>query len=191
MDVLCEFFEVVVHNLLFIRKLYPETIFEERKKYDTLVYQCIQPQIVEYISGCLAAIKFHGVRNQLKRIFICINTETNLIEKHIIDVFALNSISNTDKYLVDLEQKFRTFLLKLHTRDSYLDDLPPDARFSIRIQVSFSSSVEFNQEPKFEDFPWIEIEETESSIDTPDIVPLYSVDSSLLKLQMYIEKQSQ
>lgn len=79
-NVFCEFFEIVVHSILYIRKLYPETVFLPKKKYDTVVYQCIQPKIVEYIVKCLSAIKFHASRNQLKRIFLCIHTDNEILK---------------------------------------------------------------------------------------------------------------
>ncbi|CAH0557894.1 unnamed protein product [Brassicogethes aeneus] len=189
-DILCEFFEVVVHSILYSRKIYPEAIFVQKRKYGTVVYQSVHPEINEYITESLKAVNFHARKNQLKKLFVCFHTDTALYEKYVFDVLDIKNILERDTFLVDLEQAFRTFYLKLHSSNFYLKDLPDDATFSVRLMTSAYSSVEFNQQPLYEDFPWTEVTDQENIIEPACIVPIYTIEKDFLTLQMYIEKSA-
>lgn len=43
----------------------------------------------------------------------------------------------------------------------------------------------------FQDFPWIETDKQETELYNPHIVPIKTLDTSLLKLQMYVEESSE
>jgi hypothetical protein len=43
----------------------------------------------------------------------------------------------------------------------------------------------------FQDFPWIETDQQETELCSPNIVPIKTVDTGLLKLQMYVEESSE
>lgn len=187
-DILCEFVEVVIHNILYAKKLYPETIFSSRRKYGVAVYQCIQPDVNEYINEILKAVSFHSKKNQLSKIFLCIHNRDFVCEKYIFEILDLKTTNESDPFLIDLEQFMRNFILKLHNTLDYLEDLDENATFSIRLQVTAYSNLEFNQNPTYENFPWIELYEKDCSDHSADIVPLHSLQSDLIKLQLYVEK---
>lgn len=87
-DVLCEFLEVAVHNILYTRKLYPESIFVRRRKYGIVVYQSVHPQVNEYIKDCLKAVEFHVKGRQLKKLLVCVNAHGTTIERYIFDILS-------------------------------------------------------------------------------------------------------
>lgn len=91
--VLCEFLEVLVHNVLYVRKLYPDTIFVKRKKYATVVYQSVHPDVNEYIAQVLRGVDFYVEKSQLHRLDLCIlDTDKNTVcEKFVFDVVALKT----------------------------------------------------------------------------------------------------
>ncbi|XP_018562641.1 mitotic spindle assembly checkpoint protein MAD2B [Anoplophora glabripennis] len=190
-DILCEFFEVILHNVLYIRKLYPETIFVPKKKYGVVVYQSVHPDLNEYINQCLRAVAFHAKNNKLKRLFVCFHDDV-IFEKYVFEVLELTNFVESDPFLVDLEQSLRDFMLKLHSSQNYLEDLSDNATFSVRIETTAYSSLEFNQNPAFENFPWIELsEENGNYVSSPDIVPIHSVKTSFLTVQVYVEKETE
>lgn len=86
---LCEFLEVIIHSIIYIRKLYPESIFVRRRKYGIVVYQSTHPQLNEYITDCLKAVDFHSKTQQLKKLVLCINANPSVIEKYVIDVLDI------------------------------------------------------------------------------------------------------
>ncbi|XP_056642316.1 mitotic spindle assembly checkpoint protein MAD2B-like [Diorhabda sublineata] len=187
-DILCEFVEVVIHNILYAKKLYPEAIFSRRRKYGVAVYQCIQPDVNEYIKEILKAISFHSKKNQLNKIYLCIHNGDFICEKYIFEILDLKTNTESDPFLIDLEQFMRNFILKLHTTLDYLEGLDKNSTFSIRLQVTAYSNLEFNQNPSYENFPWVELYEKDCSDHSVDIVPLNSLQSDVLKLQLYVEK---
>ncbi|XP_030746442.1 mitotic spindle assembly checkpoint protein MAD2B [Sitophilus oryzae] len=187
-EVLCEFFEIAIHNILYARKLYPDAVFESRKKYGVVVYQAVHPGIQNYIQNCLKAVAFHCKKRQLQRLYVCFESDEIVRERFVFDVLGVTELYDSDPFFVELEQYFRSFILKLHSSQIYLPDLPTDSSFSIRLQTSFNLSVEFNENPSFEEFPWVE--ESKSDIISEDrlsIIPVYTVDTQCLKIQILIE----
>lgn len=88
-DVLCEFFEVAIHNILYVRKLYPESIFVRKRKYGVVVYQSIHPEVNEYITQCLRAAEFHAKAKQLRKLLFCVICEGTVTERYVFDVLQL------------------------------------------------------------------------------------------------------
>ncbi|KAK9692679.1 HORMA domain [Popillia japonica] len=180
-DIACEFFEVIIHNILYVRKLYPHQIFKKTKKYGTVVYQLIHPEVRDYITKCLKAIHFYLKSNCLKTICICILTKDHIIERYLFNLLHIQN--NVEDLYISLEQSFHDFCLKLHINSNKLDELPDEATFIINLCVSEYNSVEFNEN---NDFAWIQVNLKE--LPKAEVVPMYSIDTSTLKIQSYIEK---
>lgn len=106
---MCEFFEILIHNIIHVRKLYPESIFELKKKYGIPVYQCILSELTEYINGCLKAIKFHLTKRQLQKIFICFLVDEEVVEKYTFDVIDYNNLIERYFFIVDVSITFIQF----------------------------------------------------------------------------------
>lgn len=85
-DILCGLFEVVIQNILHARKLYPETIFELRKFYGIPVYQCIHPEVKEYVTECLKSAKYYISKRRLEKIFVCFDVGEEILEKYTLDI---------------------------------------------------------------------------------------------------------
>lgn len=49
-DILCEFLEVAIHLILYVREVYPSGIFQKRKKYNVPVQVRDTPG---WFSGCI------------------------------------------------------------------------------------------------------------------------------------------
>lgn len=90
-DIICEFFEIAVHNILYVRKLYPDSIFERKRKYGVVVYHCIYPGLNQYILDCIKAINFHLKNNQLKNVLLCFTIGDEVIEKYSFQVLQLSN----------------------------------------------------------------------------------------------------
>lgn len=91
-DVVSEFLEIAVHNILHARKLYPDTIFEKKHKYGVIVYKSIHSQLNNYISECIKAAHHLIKANLLNKFVICFIRPHNIIEENF--VFDLISIKN-------------------------------------------------------------------------------------------------
>ncbi|GAV01498.1 hypothetical protein RvY_12202-2 [Ramazzottius varieornatus] len=56
-ELLCEFFEIAIHNILFYRELYPSSLFERMKKYGVVVWIARHPAIKDYVENCINGMK--------------------------------------------------------------------------------------------------------------------------------------
>ncbi|XP_017786015.1 PREDICTED: mitotic spindle assembly checkpoint protein MAD2B [Nicrophorus vespilloides] len=187
-DILCEFLEISVHNILYVRKIYPESIFVPKRKYGVVIHKSQHPLLNDYIAECMKAVHFHANANQLKRLFICIKTASKQLEKFVFDIVKLKSIIESDLLYVKLEQDFRAFSLKLGTSHIYLNPLPADVEFSIQIHTTEYSAIAYNDKPLCDDFPWISLPKFGTEL--KEIIPVHTVDCDHLLVQIYIEKET-
>lgn len=86
---LCEFFEVVIHSILYSRKLYPESIFGPISRYGINVYRCTDTEINEYINESLKAVDYHIRKGHLQKLFICFHTDKLLYERYVFEFVDL------------------------------------------------------------------------------------------------------
>lgn len=78
-----------MHNILYTRKLYPDSVFVPKRKYGIVVYQSVHPLLNEYITDCLKAVEFHSKTQRLKKVLLCINANGTTIERYVFDVLNI------------------------------------------------------------------------------------------------------
>uniref|UniRef100_A0AAR5P4F9 HORMA domain-containing protein n=1 Tax=Dendroctonus ponderosae TaxID=77166 RepID=A0AAR5P4F9_DENPD len=83
-DVLLEFLEVAIHTAVYLRQLYPESIFVARKKYGVAVFQAVHPEVAKYIQECLKAAGFHASKKQLKRLLVCFEADDIVADRYSV-----------------------------------------------------------------------------------------------------------
>ena len=71
-DILLSFIEVAVHSLLFVRQVYPPSVFEKRKEFGVGVWMSRHPTLNASISGALAAAKPAMLRSAVESIVLVI-----------------------------------------------------------------------------------------------------------------------
>lgn len=189
-DILTEFLEVAVHNILYIRNIYPPSIFVRRKKYGVPVQMSIHPYLNEYITECLKTIRDLLQRNEVRKVTVTFFNETQrAIERFVFDILDLNkTLNQDDPYFIKGEEAFRGFCLKLAVTASYLRPLPEKSTFRVQIHTSETVSVSLAEDPRYQDFPWIETDEQENEVLNANITPIKTLDTGLLKVQMYVEE---
>lgn len=65
-----EFIEIAVHNIVYSRKIYPETIFIRRHKYGVVIRKIVHPELNDYINKTLKAAYILIKANILDKIAI-------------------------------------------------------------------------------------------------------------------------
>ncbi|XP_069703027.1 mitotic spindle assembly checkpoint protein MAD2B [Periplaneta americana] len=191
-DILVEFLEVAVHNILYIRNLYPPSIFVRRRKYGVPVQMSVHPYLNEYITECLKTVRELLKKNEVRKVTLTF-FDRNLqpIERFVFDILDLNTKLNVnDPYFIKGEEALRGFCLKLSITGSYLKPLPQESTFSMQIHTTEAVSVSLAEDPRFQDFPWIEIDAYQTNMLDPSIVPIRTLDTDFLKLQMYVEESA-
>ncbi|KAI0727808.1 DNA-binding protein [Fomitopsis betulina] len=127
-----EFIEVAIHNILYVRQVYPVELFLRRKKYDTVVFQSRHPALNEYISGAVKAIEDELILGALDKVVVVIkNKEEVALERFIfaidslIPVAPFNRDTSVDGAMTprSLGQYFRSFLVKLSMIEAQLGQI--------------------------------------------------------------------
>uniref|UniRef100_A0A1B6CWE3 HORMA domain-containing protein n=2 Tax=Clastoptera arizonana TaxID=38151 RepID=A0A1B6CWE3_9HEMI len=193
-NILLELIEVSIHNILFIRQLYPKSIFCLKKKYGIPIHVSTYTDLNVYIHESLKAMEELLKINQLEEVAVCFINEKDykVIERFVFNILSIsksfeNGGQNNDSYLINQREAFRAYLLKLSIIDSQLKPLPENCIFKICIQTKESGSVALSKDPKFEDFPWIELEDKETAKENPKIIPIRTLETNSINLEMYVE----
>ncbi|XP_012289114.1 mitotic spindle assembly checkpoint protein MAD2B [Orussus abietinus] len=187
-DILLEFLEVAIHNILYVRKLYPEEIFVRRKVYSTAVHVSQHPELNEYIQNVLIAIRelITEDENNVKAVNLVFYDKRRVpLEKFVFDLLLLQANSSEqDPYFLKTEDALRTICLKLLICESYLKPLPEDCTFTIEVSTNESAHITLSENPKCENFPWI-INENRSEMGKRSLLPLKTVNTEIITLQIY------
>ncbi|XP_050538883.1 mitotic spindle assembly checkpoint protein MAD2B isoform X2 [Daktulosphaira vitifoliae] len=170
-SVFIELLEVSIHCILYARKIYPEGIFELKKKYNVPVHV-----------------------KKLRQVDICFyNRFGKAIERFVINIHKIeleldfSDIQNLrDPYLVKLEQMLRALCLKLTVCDSMLNPLPSECTFLIHVHTTETASIEVQKHT--EGFPLIPSEDKLTQLNSPSIIPMRSIECEYLKLEIYVEE---
>uniref|UniRef100_A0A8C7Y7E9 Mitotic spindle assembly checkpoint protein MAD2B n=1 Tax=Oryzias sinensis TaxID=183150 RepID=A0A8C7Y7E9_9TELE len=126
-DVLCEFLEVAVHLILYVREVYPSGIFQKRKKYNVPVQMSCHPDLNQYIQDTLLCIKPLIEKNDAEKVVVVImDKDHRPVERFVFEISQppLLSISS-DCLLSHVEQLLRAFILKISVCDAVLSSNPP------------------------------------------------------------------
>ncbi|KAE8746423.1 hypothetical protein FOCC_FOCC006918 [Frankliniella occidentalis] len=193
-DILVEFLEVSIHHLLFLRNLYPPSIFVLRKMYNIPVQVSQHPGLNQYIIETLRSAKALLRSSHLKCLSVCFYSDNEIpIERFVFDILSIHENFRidhdfSDTYLVKLRDGFRAFCLKVAAID--MKPLTENCSFQIHLQTTEQGSQALANDPAFEGFPWIELEATEKEIPDPQLAPLRTIESDFIKIQMYREMTS-
>ncbi|PSN52363.1 hypothetical protein C0J52_06713 [Blattella germanica] len=96
----------------------------------------------------------------------------------------------SDPYFIKGEEALRGFCLRLSMIASSLKPLPEESSFAVHVHSTEAATLSLAEDHRFQDFPWIETDVQGTNIMEPTIVPLRTVDTGYLKLQMYVEESS-
>jgi len=193
MDVVLEFFEICFHSILFLRKVYPSSIFTLKKKYNVPVHVCIYPDLNKYISDVLKSINKFLLSNKLKEISLWI-LDASL---HPVEKFVFNNINIEREHSLlstefegtnkkQIEDAFRTFCLKLSTNSSVLKTASDNSSFRIFIRTDQSGYSSLCEDLAFEGFPWI-AEDSVPQNELKEIIPIQSLNNPVIQFEFYAE----
>ncbi|KAJ7631172.1 DNA-binding protein [Roridomyces roridus] len=160
-----EFIEVAIHNILYVRQIYPADLFVRRKKYDTPVFQSRHPALNDYISGAVKAIGEQLLTGNVDKVVVVIKDKEEIaLERflfsieHMIEVESFNKDTGVEDAMssATLGQYFRGFLVKLSMVESQLGPLSlgDDVSFSIAIELK-EDKVPTKNEKTSNPPPWI------------------------------------
>uniref|UniRef100_S4RU02 Mitotic spindle assembly checkpoint protein MAD2B n=1 Tax=Petromyzon marinus TaxID=7757 RepID=S4RU02_PETMA len=194
-DILCEFLEVAVHMILYVRQLYPLGIFEKRRKYNVPVQMSCHPEVNRYIEDtlhCIRPLLEQQRQNAVEQFVVAIvNKENKPVERFVFEISPPNVASHSlDEMLAGLEKALRAFLLKISVADSILEENPADCSFTIFVHTleNAMASTEVVQMQK--SFPLVQADEEEVAMSSARMVPLKTLSSAIFKVSLWGGKRT-
>lgn len=91
-DILLEFLEAAFHQILYFRKLYPDSIFTKKKLYGIGIHVSEHPELNEYIVNVLKCLRelLKDDESSVKSVQMTFfNKEKTPIEKFVFDIMDL------------------------------------------------------------------------------------------------------
>ncbi|XP_051175748.1 mitotic spindle assembly checkpoint protein MAD2B isoform X2 [Leptopilina boulardi] len=183
-----ESIEAAFHQILYYRKIYPDSIYSRRKLYGICIYVSEHPDLNEYLKNVLNALR-ELLKDDISSVksvqIIFFNNKQIPVEKFVFDILDLKaSDKEADPYFLKTEEALRTICLKISTMESYLKPLPENSTFRINFVTFESSHIGLSENANFADFPWI-VDDVTKDLKNQQLLPLKTIKTECLNLQMY------
>uniref|UniRef100_A0A3B3YS25 HORMA domain-containing protein n=1 Tax=Poecilia mexicana TaxID=48701 RepID=A0A3B3YS25_9TELE len=98
---------------------------------------------------------------------------------------------SSDTLLSHVEQLLRAFILKISVCDAVLNNNPPGCSFTVLVHTRDAATRNMEKVQVIKDFPWIVADEQEVHMKEPRLIPLKSMTSDIVKMQLYVEERAQ
>uniref|UniRef100_A0A0P4VZC2 Mitotic spindle assembly checkpoint protein MAD2B n=1 Tax=Scylla olivacea TaxID=85551 RepID=A0A0P4VZC2_SCYOL len=193
-DIVLELLEVAINLILYTREIYPQAVFQRRKKYNIPVQMCIHPGLQSYISECVGSLRPVLEKGEVQKVvLVVLSAQGTPVEKFIFEIVQHPTRPHDikqDPHLTRMEEALRAFCLKLSISDSLLQPLPPDCSFVMQIQVPGHVPAALSSAPQHQEFPWVEAEKEQVEVSSPHLVPLKTLRTEVCKMQLYVEESA-
>lgn len=195
-----EFIEVAIHNILYVRQVYPVEVFTRRKKYDVPVWRSRHPELNEYISGAVNAVGEELILGTVEKVIVVIKDPKDVpLERFIFSIKQMVQLESYDRDekitnampAYTLAQYFRTFLIKLSTVESQLGPLlEDDPSFAIIIEMEDDKEPLATQQ-KGDIPPWMPASKehtTEGVTEDAELHFIRAVDTGVINLSLAVQE---
>lgn len=145
-----------MNTIIYVRNVYPASIFKRQKMYNTTCYICIYPPLREYIQNVLKTASTLKRQNELHKIDLVFERDETTLEMFSFGFEAApgakqlfdDDICN-DQYLIEAEETIRGILLSLDEKCKNLRTLPPNGvNFKILLHTTQVALVKLTSDPK-------------------------------------------
>lgn len=143
-----EFFIVFIHNILYVRKLYPEASFEVVRHYGIAVHQNRHPELYEWIESMATNCMNMMRSGKVNKVSVVIMSNSKPLERFVIDLAQLdlqelNGMDDKSDYSTEeshqwsrLGSQYRACIVKLINMEKSFGSVPDDSTFTILLESS-------------------------------------------------------
>ncbi|XAR48290.1 hypothetical protein NMG60_11031055 [Bertholletia excelsa] len=183
--ILLEFLEVAITSIVFLKGVYPSGAFERRRYMNIVVQKSRHPQLGDYIHSSVNGLRPFIEKGLVERVAVIFyNTENMPLEKFIFKV-CVNQSYGSKVEEADLEFSLRSFLIKLPVSEPVTKALPLGCMWEITAYFRSLPQASTSKDAEL----WIPTD-TKQWLQPPLIIPLKSMNSNALCLQLYLEHPS-
>ena len=184
-SVFIEFVEVLIHQIIYLRKIYPESIYESRRKFNIPVKMSKHPWVNNYIEETLETLHKHLLSEVTDFDSVdVIVTNHGLVKERFKLEFAKITFNNVnlapDTFSSEFELGLASILLRLN---SAILDLREENDADREWWVEFGSTIR-GAKKLIQDQKWCLAEKHED--EDKSIIPVMMINIPF-KLQLYIE----
>lgn len=180
-----EFLEAAVHQLLHVRGLYPDAMFERTRIYGIPVKRSRHPDVNAYVETSVYSLQELIDRGAIQKLAVIIlDGNDRPVERHVFSFSLGNKEITTTRDVDDVEQAFKAFLLKINA----LGPMECEAQDGWTFELVLYSSER--------DYPgikqWVEedVQEGRIEIKRPIITPIKTMHHGTMFLQAFSEQRS-
>ncbi|KAL2247772.1 UNVERIFIED_CONTAM: DNA polymerase zeta processivity subunit [Sesamum indicum] len=183
--ILVEFLEVAITSVIFLKGIYPNGAFERRRYMNVVVHKARHPQLNEYIHTAVVALLPFINKGLVDRVAVIFFDDGDVPIERFVFKLNVNQSYNSKVEGANLEFSLRSFLIKLPVSEPLTKVLPRNCRWEI--MAYFRSLPEASTSKDAE--MWIPTD-TKQWQQPPTIIPIKSMSSEPLGLQLYLEHPS-
>ncbi|ANB14844.1 Rev7p [Sugiyamaella lignohabitans] len=210
-----EFLVVLVHNVLYLRGVYPPETFRAVRKYGIALHQCRHPGVNQWIEdmavACMSRIKEGGV-GRLSIVILREKTNTPL-ERFVVDISDFPevpesvqtvSIDNIAVTWTSLLEEYRACLATLAGMSQSFGKLPADITFTLIMELKpddapshihpLQSTTLSDSSTTPDPSPWITADRHRYHLSTPLSLtthPIRFVDAGPISFNLSLEEDKQ
>ncbi|KAJ1984935.1 MAD2 mitotic arrest deficient-like 2 [Dimargaris cristalligena] len=124
-QLLNDFVEALVHQVIYSRHIYPPTLFEKKNRYGIPVFMSRHPALNSYISHSIKDVDRLVKTGVLNKLFIMIlDSNERTLERITLEIsqWDVRSANRSPEILIT---SFRSVLLRAQLCDTKLSEIPP------------------------------------------------------------------
>ncbi|KAG8365231.1 hypothetical protein BUALT_Bualt18G0082800 [Buddleja alternifolia] len=183
--ILVEFLEVAITSVVFLKGIYPNGAFERRRYMNVVVHKARNPQLNEYIHSSVSGLLPFFQKGLVDRVVVIFFDESDVAIERFVFKLNLNLSYGSKVEQADLEFSLRSFLIKLPISEPLTKVLPRNCRWEITAYFRSLPEACTSKDAKM----WIPTDAKQWQ-QPPLIIPIKSMSSDPLGLQLYLEHPS-
>ncbi|KAI9030692.1 DNA-binding protein [Phycomyces nitens] len=147
-DLLCDFLQVWIHQILYHRDIYPNDAFALRKKYNVPVRMMTHPGVNRYVADFVSSIQPLLTMGSCRSVsLVVLSAQQRPLERFVFEVETLSRKLNPQPLSVDgsnqtracVQQHIRACLLKIHACESILSANPSGCTYCLSAEIHSES----------------------------------------------------
>ncbi|KAL2523873.1 DNA polymerase zeta processivity subunit [Abeliophyllum distichum] len=183
--ILVEFLEVAITSIVFLKGIYPSGAFERRRYMNLVVHKARHPELNEYIHSAVNGLLPFIQKGMVERVAVIFFKDDKVPIERFVFKLNVNQSYGAKVEQADLEFSLRSFLIKLPVSEPMTKVLPCKCRWEITAYFRSLPQTSTSQDSEM----WIPTD-TKQWQQLPVIMPIRSMSSEPLGLQLYLEHAS-
>ncbi|KAK2742914.1 hypothetical protein FQN57_005044 [Myotisia sp. PD_48] len=176
------FLVVSIHQILFLRSIYPQSTFIPARLFNHPVRQSRHPKVCDWVNNACAAVEYQMLRSTVAAVSIVLTSiSTNCpLEKYTFDLAQMPHVAFEDinvpfdrtpddqaedlsdahpaTTIIDLEVQYRAVLARLASACARLSPLPPKEEYLPTLHIELAADADAPAGISQEDQLWIPVE---------------------------------